>query len=214
MEILKSMLFVGIQEEEFDDMSRALCLRERDFDKNEVIFHMGYVPHEVGIVQIGSVIIEGSTRSGSAAVLGRFGAGEVFAESYALCKKPMMVSVIAAEKCSVLFLDMDIVLSSKYIELTWREVLLRNMLYIAAEKNLILSSRIFCTTPKSVRGRVLAYLSEEAVMTGSSEFKIPFDRQRMADYLNVDRSALSKELGRMRDEGIIEFKKDRFTIKK
>ena len=76
----------------------------------------------------------------------------------------------------------------------------------------MLSHRIFCTTPKNVRGRLLTYLSAQAVKNGSMEFTIPFTRQQMADYLNLDRSALSKELCRMRDEGLLTFYKNRFTL--
>lgn len=79
-------------------------------------------------------------------------------------------------------------------------------------QNLALSQRIFCTTPKTIRGRLLVYLSNQAAKAGSNHFKIPFDRQGLADYLNVDRSALSKELGKMRDEGILTTRKNAFTL--
>ena len=90
--------------------------------------------------------------------------------------------------------------------------LLRNLVTIFAQKNRTLSGRIFCTTSKSIRGRVVTYLSAQALEQGSHTFSIPFDRQQLADFLNVDRSALSKELGRMRKEGLLEFRKNRFTL--
>ena len=80
------------------------------------------------------------------------------------------------------------------------------------QKNLILSQRIFCTAPKTIRSRLLIYLSAQARRVGSDSFAIPFDRQQLADYLNLDRSALSKELGKMRDEGILEFHKNQFRL--
>lgn len=86
------------------------------------------------------------------------------------------------------------------------------MLSISVKKNLTLSRRIFCTSPKTIRERLLTYLSSQAGRSGSSTFHIPFNRQQMADYLNVDRSALSKELGKMRDEGLLTFHKNRFTL--
>ena len=86
------------------------------------------------------------------------------------------------------------------------------MLSIWIRKNLTLSHRIFCTSPKTIRERLLTYLSSQAGKTGSSSFQIPFNRQQMADYLNLDRSALSKELGKMRDEGLITFHKNQFTL--
>lgn len=89
---------------------------------------------------------------------------------------------------------------------------MQNILYISVQKNLILSRRIFCTTPKTVRSRLFIYLSTEAAKSKSTTFQIPFDRQGLADYLNLDRSALSKELGKMRDEGILEFHKNKFVL--
>lgn len=79
-------------------------------------------------------------------------------------------------------------------------------------KSLSLSQRIFCTTPKTVRGRLLTYFSAQAVKAGGLEFDVPFNRQQMADYLNLDRSALSKELCKMRDEGLLEFEKNHFRL--
>ena len=95
----------------------------------------------------------------------------------------------------------------------WYGKLTRNLLRITARKNLTLSDRIFCTASKSVRGRLLTYLSAQAARQGCSEFDIPFDRQQLADYLNLDRSALSKELGRMRSEGMLDFRKNHFVLK-
>ena len=87
-------------------------------------------------------------------------------------------------------------------------------MFISIHKNMILSQRSFHTSPKSARGRVCAYLNSIAMKTRRTEFDIPFDRQHMADYLNLDRTALSKELCRMRDDGLITFRKSHFKILK
>ena len=89
-----------------------------------------------------------------------------------------------------------------------------SLMNITARKNIELSRRIFCTSPKKVRTRVIIYLSEESVKANSSEFEIPFNRRQMADYLNLDRSDLSKELCKMRDEKIISFNKNHFKLLK
>ena len=91
--------------------------------------------------------------------------------------------------------------------------LIRNLLTISAQKNLILSRRIFHTSPKSIRGRLLSYLSFQASSQGSSEFTIPFNRQQLADYLSVDRSALSNELGKMQKDGLLKVNKNHFIIR-
>lgn len=89
---------------------------------------------------------------------------------------------------------------------------MQRLTLMTARKNLVLSRRIFCTSPRSVRERLLTYLSGQTLQCGSAEFDIPFNRQQMADYLNLDRSALSKELGRMRDEGLLSFRKNHFRL--
>ena len=96
-------------------------------------------------------------------------------------------------------------LEESMVNRSWQKKLLKNILHVSMQKNLSLSSRIFCTAPKTIRGRLLK--------AGSSTFDIPFNRQQLADYLNLDRSALSKELGKMRDEGLLEFYKNTFKLK-
>ena len=126
-------------------------------------------------------------------------AGQAFAETYALCGEPLMVDVAAAEPCEILWLDLVPMLQQQNTAASWYPKFLHNLLLLSMQKNLALSQRIRCTTPKSARGRLLTYLSAQAVRAGSTHFSIPFDRQQLADYLNLDRSALSKELGKMRD---------------
>ena len=139
-------------------------------------------------------------------------AGQAFAETYAFCSDTLMVDAVAAEDCEVLFLHTG-ALSDSRVPAGVRGTLLHNLLTVSMRKNLSLSQRIFCTTPKTVRGRLLTYFSAQAAKADSPEFEIPFNRQQMADYLNLDRSALSKELGRMRDEGLLEFEKNHFILK-
>ena len=100
----------------------------------------------------------------------------------------------------------------RYKDTLWTDKIMQNLLRISIYKNLILSNRIFCTTPKTIRGRLLIYLSSQASKAESTVFQISFNRQELADYLNLDRSALSKELGKMRDEGLLEFRKSQFVL--
>ena len=118
----------------------------------------------------------------------------------------------AEADCKVLMVNLDVLFSESTKGKTWREKLVYNLLSFSANKNLVLTDRIFCISSKGIRTKVMTYLSAEAVRAGSKQFTIPFDRQQMADYLNVERSALSKELGRMRKEGLIDSCKNRFTL--
>ena len=124
----------------------------------------------------------------------------------------MMADVITTMKTAVLFLDVGKVVRSCASSCSHHARLVRNLLMIMASKNLNLAQKINHITPKSIRERLLSYLSSEAVKQGKKEIEVPFNRQQMADYLNLERTALSKELGRMKQEQIIDFQKNHFKI--
>lgn len=210
MKILNNPLFQGVSDVEWKNMEESSCLRHADYKKNEWICRMGDVVHEIGIVTEGSVHIETVDLWGNKSILSEAHAGQVFAETYAFCAEPMMVEVSAAEDTRVMWLDVNELQQEN--GRSWQEKIMRNMLQISLRKNLTLSQRIFCTTPKTIRERVLTYLSSQAVRQDSELIVIPFNRQQMADYLNLDRSALSKELGKMKQEGILDFHKNVFRL--
>lgn len=205
-------LFQGLTEADIDQMERGRCLRRKAFARRQTIFHTGDTVHEIGIVLRGAVHIESIDLWGSKSILSEVGEGQAFAETYAFCGEPLMVDVLAAADCEVLFLD-TAALARPHAEHSWQDRLLRNLLRVSMKKNLTLSRRILCTAPKTVRGRLLTYLSGQAVQAGGMEFDLPFNRQQLADYLNLDRSALSKELCRMRDEGLLTFRKNHFVLR-
>ena len=212
MKTVLSPLFNGIREDELAEMKTVSCLREKNYGKGEYIFRMGDVTTELGIVLSGSVVVENADVWGNTGILTKVHPGGVFAETYALGRVPMMVSAKAMEDSRIQFLDLRVLDAFQNSALDWQRKLLKNLLDISARKNIILSERMFCISSKTVRGRVLAYLSKQARLAASSSFRIPFDRQQMADYLNVDRTALSKELGKMKEEGLIDFNKNHFVI--
>ncbi len=207
-----SPLFRGLSPDAADQLSAAGFLRRKTFSRHEVIFRAGSRVQEIGVVVKGSVHIENLDLWGTKSILSSVDAGQAFAETYAFCGDALMVDAVAAEDCEVLFLHTG-ALSDSRVPAGVRGTLLHNLLTVSMRKNLSLSQRIFCTTPKTVRGRLLTYFSAQAAKADSPEFEIPFNRQQMADYLNLDRSALSKELGRMRDEGLLEFEKNHFILK-
>lgn len=212
MNVLQIPLFSGISENEFSQMQACRCMRRKIFQKGEYILHTGDPAYEIGVVLSGSVLIENIDLWGNKSILSSLGAGKIFAETYALCRESMLVDVVAAEQTEILFLNLQLLQNPENYHTSWYIALLHNLLRMSARNNLMLSGRIFCTTAKSVRRRVLAYLSAQAVQQGTMEITIPFNRQQMADYLNLDRSALSKELCRMREEGLLLFHKNHFTL--
>ena len=124
----------------------------------------------------------------------------------------MLVEAVANEKCKILMLRTGYPGSCSQDPSPWRLKLTTNILDVFMRKNLMLAGRSFHTSPKSIRGRVMAYLNSVSLQNGSDEFDIPFDRQQLADYLNIERTALSKELGKMQKDGLITTKKKHFIL--
>lgn len=207
-------LFRGASREEAAEMLRCLDTEVRRYQKGETILRIGDRTRRLGLVLSGGVTLENNDVWGNRTVLGHVGEGQVFAETYAcLPGEPLMVNVVAAGETRVLFLDVGRIFSG---ESGWlhQRVLVHNLLSITARKNLSLSRRSFYTSSKTIRGRLLSYLSDQAVLQNSSHFSIPFDRQQLADYLGVDRSALSNELSKLRREGLVRAEKNQFYLLK
>ncbi len=209
--IQKAAIFSGMDETEVYEALLFLHAEEKPFRKNQLIFHAGKKTNSMGLVLEGSVTIESNDLWGNRTILSHVASGQFFAETYALLKtEPMLVDVRANEKSRILFLNIGN-LNNTFVS-PWQTKLIRNLLMISAQKNLVLSGRSFHTASKSIRGRVMSYLNTVSLQKKSTSFDIPFDRQQLADYLNVERSALSKELGRMQRDGIIATRKSHFEI--
>lgn len=211
--ISKTALFRGCSEEDILNMSEHLDFRTDRYRKGDVIFITGSVVTDIGLVLSGSVRIEHTDLWGNKSILGLTPAGGVFAESYAcIPNEPMMVDAVANEDCDILFISVP----RLFIPCSAcgsQNRLIQNLVMISAGKNLQLSRRSLHTSPKTIRGRLFSYFSQQVSAQGSNKIVIPFDRQQLADYLNLDRSALSKELGKMRNDGLIEYNKNTFVIK-
>lgn len=212
MEPLNHPVFKEITKEEYNEMISEKCIRFAEYQKGAVLLRTGETIKEFGVLIYGKVFIESVDLWGNRMILHQISDGGVFAESYAFCSAPMTVDVVATENCKVLLINSSALLLSANQGKSWYIKILQNMLSITANKNLIWSNRMFCISSKNIRARVMTYLSSEAIKSGKKEFTIPFDRQELADYLNVERSALSKELGKMKKEGILTFNKNHFCL--
>ena len=206
-------LFMGMNPEEIDTALNALNARDKTIEKGETILHAGGQTDCVCIVIYGSVTIENNDMWGNRTILNMIASNDFFAETYAILKKEtLMVDAVANEQSAILFLRIGSLLEGGFEPEPWSSKLVRNLLMISAHKNLMLSRRSFHISPKTARGRIMAYLNSVSLKKHSRTFDIPFDRQQMADYLNLERTALSKELGRMKQEQIIDFQKNHFKI--
>lgn len=213
-QLQQSMLFRGMTELEITKALQVLEAHEKSFQKGETLLIAGTITERMGLVLEGSVTIESNDVWGNRTIISHVGQGQVFAETYALLEnEPMLVDVTASEDCRVFFLRSGRIQSLKNSLEPWALKYITNLLTISMHKNLILSGRSFHTAPKTIRGRVMAYLNSVSLQKHSREFDIPFDRQQLADYLNLERSALSKELGKMQKDKLIFCKKNHFFIR-
>ncbi len=207
-------LFRGTDAAQVKAMLHCLGGYERQYGKGAAIFRAGECADSMGLILSGSANMEIDDVWGNKTILGHVGAGQLFAETYAcLPGEPLMVNVIACETSTVLFLNAARLLTTCPCSCPHHNRLIQNLLQILAGKNLALSRRSLHTSPKSIRGRLLSYLSEQAKQSGSLQLTIPFNRQQLADYLGVDRSALSNELSKMQREGLLTYRRSCFTLK-
>ncbi len=200
--IEKCRLFQGMTAKELSSCLVFLDAKEKRFRKDDVILHAGEKTSQIGMVLSGSVTVESNDIWGNRTVLSHVGKNQFFAETYALLGEVLLVDVRANEESRILFCNIKNLLEDSKKSSPWKEKLLKNILIISSQKNLILSGRSFYTSSKSCRGRLLSYLNAIALQTDSREFDIPFNRQQLADYLNLERTNMSKELSRMQDEGL------------
>lgn len=208
--LLQIPLFAGIGADRLPALLHAMRAERRRYTRGESIFHMGAQTGAMGVVLSGSVTIAFDDIWGNHSILGCASRGELFAETYAMLQTPMMVQVMAQADTEVLFLHTQ-ALFQRTLEQEGTQ-LLQNLLHMTAQKNLNLSRRMQHTSSKLIRGRLLSYLSFQASMQGSCEITIPFNRQQLADYLSVERSALSNEISKMQREGLLRTERNCFWL--
>ncbi len=211
--ILKSKIFKNIEENEVDLLLKCINNYRKTFKKGEIILREGEKTEYMGIVITGSVVVERADLWGNNTVLGVISPGGIFAETYSILNdEPLMINVYANEKSEILFLRTNEIFKTCEKSCNFHDQLILNLIRIASFKNLNLSRKILHTGPKTIRGKLLSFFSEWVKKENSLSFSVPYNRQQLADYLSVDRSAMSNELSKMQKEGILEFKKNKFKI--
>ena len=188
-----SPFFEGIEETEEEKVLKGLDAHEMTYDKENYILHCGEQVKEMGLLVSGGLLIVQEDFWGNRNLVAKIGPGDVFAETFAcMQRRNINVNVIAEEAADVLWLNVQNILN--------------------AEKNLRFNEKLTHMGKRNTREKLLSYLSAEAQKHGTSEFDIPFSRQQLADYLSVERSAMSTELGKLRDEGRLSFRKNHFCL--
>lgn len=210
----RSVLFQGVSPHEMHEVLSCLGARCVAFEKDERIFRVGDGVDTLGVVLSGSVLVGSEDYWGNGNIIARIGPGGLFAEAFAcLPDEASTVNVVAASACRIAFLDVRRITDTCVSSCAYHQRIIRNLLMVLACKNLTLTRKVEHVTKRTTREKVLAYLSSCSQQAGSSRFDIPFNRQQLADYLAVERSALSSCLGKMQREGLISFKKNRFELK-
>ena len=214
MEILHVCpLFAEVSDGEIEKMLSCLGARVTHFDRKSTVLADGAPAGELGILLSGAVQVVQMDYYGNRSILSEMGAGELFGEEFACAEVPELpVSVVASEPCEVMLIDCRHILHTCAHNCAHHQQMIYNLMRNMAQKNITYHQRIEITSKRTTREKLLAYLTLTAKREGKRSFEIPFDRQELADYLEVERSGLSAEIGKMKREGIIACERNRFTL--
>lgn len=213
-EVLKTLdLFKGIDESELVPLLSCLSAKEAHYEKGQTVFLSGEKIECFGIVLSGQVQVVQDDYYGNRSIFAKIGTGNLFGESFACAEtKTLPVSVITTIESDLLFIDCHRLAAPCANACAFHRSLIQNMLNIIAMKNISLTQKIEFTSKRTTREKLMAYISAEASKAKSNQFSIPFNRQELADYLSVERSAMSAELSKLRDDGILKFNKNQFEL--
>lgn len=210
--ISRTAIFKGIDQEKIGTIMKTLNSSVKSYGKNQEIIEWGTSIDSIRILLDGEAIIIKEDFWGNRNIIAQLMVGDVFGETYALVKGSKTgVAVICQGNCKVLNIPVG-----NLIELGEETkegyAMMSNLLRVLSFKNLLMNEKLTHMSQRSIRDKVISYLDMEMKKQGHKNFDIPFNRQEMADYLSVDRSALSSTLSKLRDEGVIEFKGKHFTV--
>ena len=209
----KCSLFDGIEDENLITMLTCLGAKKEIYRKNEVIFSEGDTVETFGIVLSGEVQIIQNDYYGNRSILANMEPSEIFGETYACAGLDCLpVTVVASEDSEVMLVDVHHVTRACGNACSFHSRMIFNLMKIVAEKNLVFHRKIMVTSGRTTRDKLMVYLLSEAKRQNAKTFKIPYDRQELADYLEVERSGLSAEISKLRREGVILADKNCFTI--
>ena len=209
----KTQLFAGIGEGEIRGMLHCLGARPATYKKGEYLLRQGEHVSEMLLVAEGVLHVQQDDYWGNRSILTSMGAGEMFGEGCAASAGSVLLNdVVAAEDSTVIFFNVKKMLTTCSSACRFHTMVVQNLFYAISEKNRKLMQKLEHISKRTTREKLISYLSEEAKKQNNAHFTIPFNRQQLADFLSVDRSAMSAELSRMRDEGLLEFNKNRFQL--
>jgi len=209
----RSKLFGGIEEEELLSLLKCLNAKKQDIPKGGYIFRVGEYLSNVALMLKGSAHIQRDDYWGNRTIINRIGVGEMFGEAYVAPQSGAFLNdVLALVDSTVIIFDVRKILTVCSSACRFHSMLVENLFYAISQKNRALVQKLGHISKRTTREKLISYLSEQAKNNNSSSFTVPFNRQQLADFLSVDRSAMSNELCKMRDEGLLEFEKNYFRL--
>ena len=211
--LVNTMFFQGIKEDEIKLLLPCLDVSLKSYEKDDIIFRCGDIITRPGLILSGSVNIVVNFFGGNSNIFGHITKGDIFGANFALTpSSELFCDVVATEKSEILFFEIKKLLTTCAKNCPYHHRIIYNLFKITAMKNLNLSARMMHIAPKTIRERLLSYFGEQAVKNSNLTFSVPFSRQQLADYLGVDRSAMSNELSKMARDGLISYTKNEFTL--
>ncbi len=214
IDILKrSRLFAGIETQDIRAMMSCMNAQLSSYKKGEYIFRQGDVIDSLFIVLEGSVHIQSDDYWGNRSILNEVNKGGIFGEAYAVHNtSPTLNDAVASNDSVIAVFSLKKMMTVCSNMCRFHSLVIENLVDILATNNLSLVQKLTHITKRSTREKLISYLSLQSKLNHSNSFSIPFNRQQLADFLAIDRSAMSKQLCEMRDEGLIEFHKNNFTL--
>ena len=209
----KTKLFSGVGEDDVTSMLSCLGARLKSYKKGEFVLRQGEHLSDIVVLVEGKLHIQKDDYWGNRSILGLIEVGEMFGEAYVSPERSSLLNdVVAVEDSTVIFFDVKRIITTCPSACRFHSMVVQNMFFAISEKNRKLVQKLGHMSKRTTREKLISYLSEEAGRQNSSSFSIPFNRQQLADFLSVDRSAMSNELCKMRDEGLLEFEKNKFRL--
>lgn len=212
-QIKNSPVFFGMSDDELKGLLECFNARVRKYEKEEMIIRQGDIISNIYLILDGAVNIEKDSYWGRRIIISRLGKNENLALSFVGSKNiESSVDAITVDETLVLILGYEKCTSMCQNACTRHKVLINNLFQILSKENIELIQKIENVSQKTIRDKLLTYLSNEAQKNHSNSFNIKFNRQDLADYLNVDRSAMSFELSKLQKEGLLKYNKNNFEL--
>ena len=209
----KCRLFSGVEDENLIPLLGCIGAKVESYGKKYTVLAEGSAPKYMGIVLSGSVQVINVDYYGNRTILSGAEPSELFGEAFACAEiKSLPVSVIANEDSEIMLISAERILHSCHNACAFHQKMIFNLMKNLADKNTMFHKKVEITSKRTTREKLMTYLMLEAKKQGKNEFLIPFDRQELSDYLEVERSGLSAEISKLRNEGIIECRKNRFKL--